>query len=189
MAEKLFRDVFPDVKLGRHEDLIGQTIVTGVVMVEETAELEVYLKSTNLISREDLDWLEDAMALVLFPDSDVKCIVRETFSLSSQYNLESLTDMYKDSLLLEVKHTSHVDYRILKRGEWIINDDMLTILVEDTAIAREHSRRMSNFLAFLYESKFGLKVSVDFEYSDERWDCQLQTAQMDIYVPIKKLEG
>lgn len=30
---------------------------------------------------------------------------------------------------------------------------------------------------------------LDFEYYDERWDCQLQTAQMDIYVPIKKLEG
>lgn len=29
----------------------------------------------------------------------------------------------------------------------------------------------------------------DFEYYDERWDCQLQTAQMDIYIPIKKLEG
>lgn len=29
----------------------------------------------------------------------------------------------------------------------------------------------------------------DFEYYDERWDCQFQTAQMDIYIPIKKLEG
>ncbi len=29
----------------------------------------------------------------------------------------------------------------------------------------------------------------DFEYYDERWDCQHQTAQMDIYIPIKKLEG
>ncbi|MCH5323723.1 MAG: AraC family transcriptional regulator [Eubacterium sp.] len=29
----------------------------------------------------------------------------------------------------------------------------------------------------------------DFEYYDERWDCQLGTAQMDIYVPVRKMEG
>ena len=28
----------------------------------------------------------------------------------------------------------------------------------------------------------------DFEYYDERWDCQLGTAQMDIYVPVRRME-
>lgn len=28
----------------------------------------------------------------------------------------------------------------------------------------------------------------DFEYYDERWDCQFDAAQMDIYVPIRKME-
>ncbi len=27
----------------------------------------------------------------------------------------------------------------------------------------------------------------DFEYYDERWDCQFGTAQMDIYVPVKRM--
>lgn len=29
----------------------------------------------------------------------------------------------------------------------------------------------------------------DFEYYDERWDCQLEAAQMEIYIPIKKIGG
>lgn len=169
MANKLFREVFPDVNLGgRLNDLVGQTIVTAVAMVEAEAVLDVHLESSNLISREDLDKAEELVAKTLFSDTEVSCRITEHFSLSSQYNLSSLTDMYKDSMLLHVKHTSHVDYRILKRGEWIIRDDMLTILVEDTAIAREHSRRMSTFLAGLYAEKFGMKVSVDFEYSDDK---------------------
>ncbi len=169
MANKLFREVFPDVNLGRLNDLIGQAVVTGVVMTEgEDDELEVFIQSSNLIPREDLDKAEEIMVETLFPNSEVTCIIRETFVLSSQYTLASLTDMYMDSLLLEIKHTSHVDYRILKRGEWIIRDDMLTILVEDTAIAREHSKRMASFLTYLYESKFGMKVTVDFEYSDDK---------------------
>ena len=29
---------------------------------------------------------------------------------------------------------------------------------------------------------------LDFEYYDERWDCQFGAAQMDIYVPVKQME-
>lgn len=32
------------------------------------------------------------------------------------------------------------------------------------------------------------KLLLDFEYYDERWDCQTDTAQMDIYIPVRKLE-
>ena len=168
MADKLFKEVFPDVNLGgRLDDLIGQTTVTDVIMVEKEELLEIYLQSPNLISWEDIEQAEKQIEKTLFPNTDVRCRIRENYVLSSQYNLSSLTDMYKESILHNVKSTSHVDYRILKRGEWIIRDDMLTILVEDTIIAREHSRKMSTFLAFLYEEKFGMKIQVEFEFSDD----------------------
>ena len=32
------------------------------------------------------------------------------------------------------------------------------------------------------------KALFDFEFYDERWDCQLEAAQMDIYVPVRRLE-
>lgn len=32
------------------------------------------------------------------------------------------------------------------------------------------------------------KALFDFEYYDERWDCQFGAAQMDIYVPVRRLE-
>ncbi len=31
------------------------------------------------------------------------------------------------------------------------------------------------------------ELCADFEYYDERWDCQSKSAQMDIYIPVKKL--
>lgn len=33
------------------------------------------------------------------------------------------------------------------------------------------------------------RILADFEYYDERWDCQTGAAQADIYIPIRKLEG
>lgn len=32
------------------------------------------------------------------------------------------------------------------------------------------------------------RILADFEYYDERWDCQSKAAQLDIYIPIRKLE-
>lgn len=31
------------------------------------------------------------------------------------------------------------------------------------------------------------ELCADFEYYDERWNCQNKAAQMDIYIPIKKM--
>ena len=33
------------------------------------------------------------------------------------------------------------------------------------------------------------ELCADFEYYDERWDCQSASAQMDLYIPVKKLIG
>lgn len=32
-------------------------------------------------------------------------------------------------------------------------------------------------------------LCADFEYYDERWDCRSASAQLDLYIPVKKLEG
>lgn len=31
------------------------------------------------------------------------------------------------------------------------------------------------------------ELCADFEYYDERWDCQTDSAQMDLYIPVKKM--
>lgn len=33
------------------------------------------------------------------------------------------------------------------------------------------------------------KLLADFEYYDERWDCQSKAAQLDIYIPVRKLDN
>ena len=33
------------------------------------------------------------------------------------------------------------------------------------------------------------ELCADFEYYDERWNCQSSASQLDIYIPVKKLQG
>jgi len=37
------------------------------------------------------------------------------------------------------------------------------------------------------EYYFSDELCADFEYYDERWDCQSSSAQMDLYIPVRKL--
>lgn len=46
------------------------------------------------------------------------------------------------------------------------------------------------YFAWLPNSEYCIDEDalLDFEFYDERWDCQFGAAQMDIYVPIKRME-
>lgn len=46
------------------------------------------------------------------------------------------------------------------------------------------------YFVWLPNSEYCIDESAlfDFEYYDERWDCQFGAAQMDIYVPIRRME-
>lgn len=46
------------------------------------------------------------------------------------------------------------------------------------------------YYAWLPNSEYYMdkRALFDFEYYDERWDCQLGAAQMEIYIPVRKME-
>ena len=46
------------------------------------------------------------------------------------------------------------------------------------------------YFVWLPSSEYCLdeETLLDFEYYDERWDCQYGVAQMDIYIPVKRME-
>ena len=47
------------------------------------------------------------------------------------------------------------------------------------------------YLVWLPNSEYCIDENAlfDFEYYDERWDCQLGAAQMEIHIPVKKIAG
>lgn len=53
------------------------------------------------------------------------------------------------------------------------------------------STKLSNIIynVWLPNSEYCLsdELCADFEYYDERWNCQSASSQMDIYIPIKKI--
>ena len=69
-------------------------------------------------------------------------------------------------------------------------NDIRNILAEkfgdiETTIKEMRSEAITEFAERLKAEI--LEWQYEFEYYDERWDCQFGTAQMDIYVPVKRM--
>lgn len=189
MAQKQFKEVFPSVDLGRElNDLIGQTLVTAVSIDNGKRELEVHIVSDNLIALADIERVQDKLAQEIFGHTDATCKIYDTYELSSQYTLEALVNMYKDSLLLEIKHVSHFDYRILKRGTWKIEGSDLRLVVEDSTISRAHSKQISELIVHSLSSRFGINAEVSMDFTDDRKTTHRRVNEIKLKNELEEIE-
>ena len=99
-----FSDVFPGLKLGKElDDLIGQTEVQKITMFKSKKKMVISISSQNLIAKTQIYKTEQLLTEFVFGRSGEACEIEEHFELSRQYNLEQLTQMYRDSFLEEIK--------------------------------------------------------------------------------------
>lgn len=169
MEEKAFKDTFPKLGLDkRYSELVGQAKVKNMTMYQEDGKFCINLVSENLIDKDIVYRVEAAIEEYLKNATHIKCHINERFVLSEQYTPAIVKDVYIDSLLLELEQSSKVDYRILKRGEWHFENNVITIALEDTVIAKTHAKRIKEYIEDVYEKRFGLHVEVGFVFSEEK---------------------
>lgn len=170
MDIKPFKEVFPGLKLDRDlDDLLGQTQVENITMFKSEKKMVISISSPNLIAKKLIYKAEEQIKDFVFGVKGTeKIVIKERFILSKQYKLKHLTDIYRDSFIEEIKNKSYVDFRILDRAEWFYNDNILTLAVEDTHIARSHSFVIKEYLETTYLERFGMEVKIGFNYTEEQ---------------------
>ena len=166
---RVFASVFPDCKIpGRLESIFSQVMVRKVVMCSGSTTLKVYLFSEYLIPRKDMDLMEYLIREHVFPGTGVNIQIIDQYRLSSQYTLSTLTGEYWESILYEVKKSSQVEYRLLDKCQWGAEGDVLTILLEDSFLARSKSPEIKEYLERIYKERFGIALKVGFNYTEEQ---------------------
>ncbi len=168
METKIFRDVFPGLKLDKKlDDLIGQTEVEKITMFKSLKKMVISISSRNLIAKELIYRAEDALSEFVFGKTGETCVIEEHYVLSGQYTPKELTNMYKDSFLEEMKRISYVDYRILNRAEWFFNGNIITLALEDSNLAHSHADKIKQYIDGVFRDRFNMEVSIGFNFSDE----------------------
>ena len=167
---KAFFEVFPGLKLeGKRKDLFEQTQVERVTATRAKDFVRVYLESSRLILKEDVFAVEKEIQKQLFPGVNITVRFYERFHLSSQFNRETLLEVYRDSILLELSRYSHLLYNMFKNAEVSFpQEDRMHLLIEDTVLARSKSDELGRILEKIFGERCGLPLIVHFDYKEAK---------------------
>lgn len=162
-----FFDVFTELQVGQDlHSLFENVDVEKVVMNKAHNTLSFHICARRLIHQKEIHEMERAIKENLFYQSKAKIRLVETYDLSDQYTIETLTAVYKDSLLYEVRQDSLVLYNLLSKAEWNVNEDILTLFLEDSFLARNKSQEIKQFLETIYKNRFHMELKVGFDYTE-----------------------
>ena len=97
--------------------------------------------------------------LQLFPGKQIQIRIFERFCLSEQYTPEKLLKVYRDSLLMELKNYSIIEYSIFRKAECTFpRPDLLHMTVENTMVNREKAGELKRVLEKVFHERCGLPV-------------------------------
>ena len=167
---KPFFDVFPSLKIENPlHDRLAVADVERVAATKNKESLRIYLFSTRLILKEDIWTAEEEIKKQLFPNANLIVRIQERFELSSQYTLENLMNLYRESLLAELREYGHIEYNAFRMAEITYpNPDMLVLNIEDTVLNRSREAELVRVLEKVLVERCGLKAGVEICYREAK---------------------
>ena len=181
---KQFFEVFPKLKLDqKNQDLFEQTEIEKVTTTKSRELIRVTFLSRHLIQKENVLKVENEIKKQFFQDYTVRVKLYERFQLSGQYTPEKLMELYRDSILLELKNYSPVEYNIFKGADISYPDEReIHLTIDDTVPARSRKDELIRILQKILNERCGFAVHITAAYKAKKTgkykeDDELQIAR------------
>ena len=167
---KQFFEVFPKLKLDqKNQDLFEQTEIEKVTTTKSRELIRVTFLSRHLIQKENVLKVENEIKKQFFQDYTVRVKLYEKFQLSGQYTPEKLMDLYRDSILLELKNYSPVEYNIFKGADISYPDEReIHLTIDDTVPARSRKDELIRILQKIFNERCGFAVHITVDYKEKK---------------------
>ncbi|MGN0330717.1 MAG: PolC-type DNA polymerase III [Kineothrix sp.] len=167
---KKFCEVFPSLQLeGKVKSLMEQVDVERVSSTRRRDFLRIYISSDRLIEKEYILKVEESIRKQLFPGIPMEVKLYERYRLSAQYNPEKFMNIYRDSILLELKGYSPVAYNIFKNAEISYPaENQVLVTIDDSVPARSRAEELRGILDKICNERFGLRTDVHMAYKESR---------------------
>lgn len=163
---KGFLEVFPGLQMTEQmTELLGLVKVEKVSMNRDKSAIRIAIVSPRLIHKKNIIDLERGICDQLFPGKRIEIKIFEKYQLSGQYTPEKLLKAYRDSLLLELKHYSIVEYTMFRKAEFSFpQPDVMRMTIEDTMVNKEKAGELKRILEKVFHERCGLPVELLFDY-------------------------
>ncbi|MCM1134528.1 MAG: PolC-type DNA polymerase III [Clostridium sp.] len=168
MAKQFF-EVFPSLKLDKKvQDLFEQVQVEKVSATKRRDYVRVTVSSGYLIPKDTVFKVEGEIKKQFFSGCNVRVKLYEHFLLSEQYTPEKLMNIYKDSILMELREHSPVEYHLFKEAELAFSGGgELEITIEDTVLGRSKGAELARILEKIFNERCGFSIQCKMSYKEK----------------------
>lgn len=166
--EKKFFEAFPNLKLeGVQKDLFEQVVVEKITATKRKDLLRVYIRSERLIDKESVFAVEREIKKQFFPKEFMVIKIYEHFLLSGQYNPQKLMEVYRESILLELKECEHMLYMMFRQAEMAFPDNnTMELVLENSVIAKSKEDQLICILDKVLNERCGFQVRFQVDYKE-----------------------
>ncbi len=166
--EKRFFEAFPNLELGGvQKDLFEQTMVERITATKRKDFLRVFFRSERLIQKELVYAVEREIKKQFFPREELQVKLYERFVLSGQYNPQKLMELYRDSILMEIKECDHILYTIFRQADIQFPEEaVMEIVLEDSVIAKSKEDELIGILDKVLNERCGFQVKFQTAYKE-----------------------
>ncbi len=167
--EKLFTEVFPPIHADKPlTDLLDQVHVERVTSNRAKTHIKIYLKSKNLIHKEQLYNLEQTLKKQLFGKTPIELKIIEHFQLSGQYTPQKVLELYRDSILFELKAYSILEFNLFRRAKIAFpEENRMKLSLEKTTLGQEAADELVRVLHKIFTERCGMKLEIEAELIDK----------------------
>ena len=168
METKAFLDVFPTLKLSDEvTKLFGNVQVTRVTNNRSHSAVRIYILSTRLIEKQIIYYVEQEIKEQIFENMSVKVNIIEKFSLSGQYTPDRLFKLYRDSILMELKNYSIIEYNMFNKADITFpEENVIMMTVPDSVINRTKDDELVRILDKIFYERCGIPVDVRVSFKE-----------------------
>ena len=186
---KLFFEVFPSLEVeGNLKKLLTETEVIKVGMNREKDHMRVYLMGTRLIHKKNIVKLEKSIEEQIFKGRQMRVKIIEKYQLSGQYTPEKLLDLYKDSILEELKDYSLMEYNLLRTAKMEFpTENRMILTLENTIIAQTRGDEIVEFLEKVICERCGLNLSVELAFEEPKESKHKKNSELQVQLEIQNI--
>ncbi len=187
--EKGFFEVFPVLKVnGEMQQLLSNVQVQRVVSNRARTHLRVYLHGTRLIQKKNIFQLERNMKNQLFPQQELTVKIIERYQLSAQYTPETLMDIYKDSILEEMKVYSLLIYNLFRCARLEFDaEHHMRLYLEDSIVARERSDELLEILYKIVRDRCGMELTIEPVFEKKKDNSHKKDSDQQLTNEIRRI--
>ncbi len=187
--DKKFFEVFPNLEVdGNVREWLEAAFVTRVTCNRDRTLLRVYLSSDRWIHKKHIFQLEEQIRRQFFGQTDVKVKIIERFLLSRQYTPENFMEIYKSSMLLELKAYNQLEHNLFQAAQLEFSQEhSLRLRIPDSMVAREKGEVLVEYLEKVFCERCGMDLKVEPEFTAHQESRYRRNAEKKIQQEVEQV--